>query len=222
MPPIPSANQKVAKSGPPREQHFHLSLLCSTWSAIVEDIQTKNADNMVRLASKLNLPGLESEEGPIKVAALMPIKCKDQVVATPKPSPLCTNITKYHFQLLTRGRYDAVVSVGKAPTLATRTCSVKLHYAKMKYSYQSKKLLKYHVGFRCVHQSCIALVLHRACKLKAQFRSIWIVEVQKTTVYSIDPIAKTNFCGINVENSVTTARSSRQIFWMFFLDAIAV
>jgi len=90
--------------------------LCSTWIAIVEDIQTKIADSMVRPVSKLDMPGL-----PLKVAALMPIKCKDQVVATPRPSPLCSNITKYHFQLLTRERYDAVVSVGKAPTLATRT-----------------------------------------------------------------------------------------------------
>ena len=135
---------------------------------------------MVRPVSKPNLPGLESEEGPIKVAALMPIKCKDQVVATPKPSPLCTNITKYHFQLLTRGRYDAVVSVGKAPTLATRTCSVKLHYAKMRYSYQSKKLLKYHVGFRCVHQSCIALVLHRACKLKHNSDQFGLLKFKKS------------------------------------------
>ena len=35
-------------------------------------------------------------------------------------------------------------------------------------------------------------------------------------------IAKTIFCVINVENSVTSARSSRQFFWMLFLDAIAV
>ena len=35
-------------------------------------------------------------------------------------------------------------------------------------------------------------------------------------------IAKINFCVINVENSVTSARSSRQLFWTLFLDAIAV
>ena len=35
-------------------------------------------------------------------------------------------------------------------------------------------------------------------------------------------IAKNNFCGINVENSVTSARSPRQFFWVLFLGAIAV
>ena len=32
---------------------------------------------------------------------------------------------------------------------------------------------------------------------------------------------RTNFCVINVENSVRSARSSRQFFWTLFLDAIA-
>ena len=35
-------------------------------------------------------------------------------------------------------------------------------------------------------------------------------------------IAKIIFCVINVENTVTPAGSSRQFFWMFFLDAIVV
>ena len=35
-------------------------------------------------------------------------------------------------------------------------------------------------------------------------------------------IAKNNFCVSNVENSVSSARSSRQLFWMLFLDAISV
>ena len=43
---------------------------------------------------------------------------------------------------------------------------------------------------------------------------------EKEQLYQHRPqIAKTYFC---VENSVTFARSSRQLFWMFFLHAIAV
>ena len=121
-----------------------------------------------------------------------------------------------HFRYL-----KCLVTKHKPPSLPMKICQQIIHHSGLRGTLSSsrkKTMGKFRMIFLDLLVGCLEKVRNI---IKKHDPHMVFLNQSMVKLYQHRPqIAKTNFCVINVENSVTSARSSRQLFWMLFLDAI--